>query len=229
MSILSLRRPSAKLHPYAPTRRGNRRPFAEGLLVDEAPAPVNRVAAFLAPSADPDSIPASVQFVRLLNSAAAGEFRRRGETWARITDGRLICGATADREYRNGRVAIISRPSVEAQAPAPSTKILADLVPIGTKPQADRIPTMADRLWALGYELGRQGIDGKACSDWPAESRAAFDDGLASGEQSRIADMDHALEVDTCRSQSWDDELERHEAHELAEAGVFPGRGVAND
>jgi hypothetical protein len=126
-------------------------------------------------------------------------------------------GVFANEAYAAGRVAIPIKP------PA--------VCPADPIPQAStaRVPTQADRLWTVGYELGRQGIDGKACAERPESSRVAFDDGLASGKQSRMADMDHALKADTCGSQEWDDEGDYLDPAERAEAGMFPSRPIALD
>ncbi len=244
--------------PTGAKRRRQPRPFGQGILDEPTPAPVmpDRLSAAMhtvygpapaapavdpwekeyespaewpddtdaerwEPAVDPDAIPASVSRVRLIGGLAEGEYRRVGaDRWE--SERGNVCGADAlNRAYVAGRVAI-----------------LADALPIThpepAKPATGRpepfIPSFADCVEMLGFELGRQGIDAAPCKSWQSPLKDRFASGFDRGTAARLT-----LEAEEARRQAWDDEMEAEalglnmDPHERAEAGMMPLPGGPMD
>ncbi len=235
MSILLARPAAAKFSTLAPTRRA-RRPFGEGLLVDEAPAPVSRLTDYFAakvergisPNGEIGAIPAGVQFIRITSGTSEGTYRRAEDPhgrreWEITSNGtrRRLAGVCADEAYAAGRVAILDK----AATVCPSDPVR----PATTRPEPF-IPTFGDCAEILGFELGIQGIDAAPCKSWLPAIKDRFAVGLGRG---RAALRD--LEAEEARRQAWEDEMEVEalglelDPHERAEAGMTPLPGVTMD
>ena len=73
-----------------------------------------------------------------------------------------------------------------------------------------RVPSDTDRLWHLGFTLGRDGIEAAPLSLWSYDLQTSFLDGYGWGAVQRDADLDETFR----------DELEKAEAF-AAEGGVL--------
>jgi hypothetical protein len=218
MSILSATRRVAKFSTLAPRRR-DRHEFAEGLLADKLPAPVNRLSGFFAgraaaASAYPDGIPSSVTRIALIRGDECHEYRRAedGLRWLRVSDGSPIRATSADRAYREGKVAIL--PDAPDKAPAPASPAPAPRPAPAPSPRPGRGgPSAEDVAFEMGRSAALEAGHGDVAPEGPltAAERAAWHAGLAAGlaeaERSGAAALD-ALEVE----QDW---------QARAEAGIY--------
>jgi hypothetical protein len=177
----------------------------------------------LEPLADPDGIPANVTRIAVIRGDERLEYRRGtdGERWLRVSDGSPIWATSADRAYREGKVAILAdAPQITRPEPAR---------PATARPEPF-IPTFADCVEVLGFELGRQGIDAAPCKTWLPAIKDRFAFGLDRGTAAR-----RELEAEEARRQDWEDTQEadalglNRESHERAEAGLMPLPSVEMD
>ena len=90
------------------------------------------------------------------------------------------------------------------------------------------VPTREDAAWFLAFNLGRTGVGGRACANWPAAVRTAFDDGIAAGELRRLADHERGMaDAADARGMPWDDE--DHDLNDYIDARRALPRAVAAD
>ncbi|HEY2158565.1 MAG TPA: hypothetical protein VGH33_23245, partial [Isosphaeraceae bacterium] len=191
------------------------------------PAPVNRIAEYLAPSADPgpDAIPLDVRWIRITSGTNEGTYAVAAEPngkreWERTDgSGRRLADVFANKAHRAGRVAILSK------APAAPVKPVAPARPARRGPSTEDMAYEAGRTAAL--EAGHGDVaPGVRLAD--AEV-AAFFAGLAAG----LAEVERDEDLAAAELQArWDsmvgDEDDGHEPADYVDARMALPRALAN-